>query len=102
MIFNFGFNNFENETYIIEIKIGNSIQRQRIEGSSDMIQLQCMQLANQVLHTDQPIRLRIIQEEQVWNQYRQEFKTLENALQVANKKYMETFSSEFKDNVSKK
>ena len=96
MIFiNFGFED-NLEIYILEIKMGNKIQRQQLQGTSDMVQLQFMQLVREVGNTNQPIRLRIIKQEEIWNQYSQSRKILENYIQFANKSYMNSFASEFK------
>ena len=96
MIFNFGFDN-EIEECIIEIKIGNQVQRQRIQGLVEMIQMQFIQMLQEVGHSDQPIRIKLIKEESIWNQYNQQFKKLENSIQFANKKYMQIFPDEFKE-----
>ena len=95
MFINFGFED-NLEIYILEIKIGNNIQRQQLQGTSDMVQLQFMQLVREVGNTNQPIRLRIIKQEEIWNQYSQSRKILENYIQFANKSYMNSFASEFK------
>ena len=96
MIFNFGFDN-EIEECIIEIKIGNQVQRQRIQGLVEMIQMQFTQMLQEVVRSDQPIRIKLIKEENIWNQYSQQFKKLENSIQFANKKYMQIFPDEFKE-----
>lgn len=96
MIFNFGFDN-EMEECIIEIKIGNQIQRQRIQGMVEMIQMQFVQMLQEVGHSDQPIRVKLIKEDIIWNQFEKKSKVLENSIQFANKKYMETFPDEFKE-----
>ena len=96
MIFNFGFDN-EIEECIIEIKIGNQVQRQRVQGLVEMIQMQFAQMLQEVGHSDQPIRIKLIKEESIWNQYSQQFKKLENSIQFANKKYMQIFPDEFKE-----
>lgn len=95
MFINFGFED-NLEIYILEIKMGNNIQRQQLQGTSDMVQLQFMQLVREVGNTNQPIRLRIIKQEEIWNQYPQSRKILENYIQFANKSYMNSFASEFK------
>lgn len=95
MFINFGFED-NLEIYILEIKMGNNIQRQQLQGTSDMMQLQFMQLVREVGNTNQPIRLRIIKQEEIWNQYSQSRKILENYIQFANKSYMNSFTSEFK------
>ena len=84
MFINFGFED-NLEIYILEIKMGNNIQRQQLQGTSDMVQLQFMQLVREVGNTNQPIRLRIIKQEEIWNQYSQNRKILENYIQFANK-----------------
>ncbi|MCI7633943.1 MAG: hypothetical protein MSS80_07970 [Mollicutes bacterium] len=96
MIFNFGFDN-EIEECIIEIKIGNQVQRQRVQGLVEMIQMQFTQMLQEVVRSDQPIRIKLIKEESIWNQYSQQFKKLENSIQFANKKYMQIFPDEFKE-----
>lgn len=95
MFINFGFED-NLEIYILEIKMGNKIQRQQLQGTSDMVQLQFMQLVREVGNTNQPIRLRIIKQDEIWNQYSQSRKILENYIQFANKSYMNSFASEFK------
>ena len=95
MFINFGFED-NLEIYILEIKMGNNIQRQQLQGTSDMVQLQFMQLVREVGNTNQPIRLRIIKQEEIWNQYSQSRKILENYLQFPNNSYMNRFASEFK------
>ena len=95
MFINFGFED-NLEIYILEIKMGNSIQRQQLQGTPDMVQLQFMQLMQEVGNTNQPIRLRISKQEEIWNQYSQSRKILENYIQFANKAYMNSFANEFK------
>ena len=98
MFINFGFEDFdEQEIYTIEIKMGNQIQRQRLQGDSQMVMLQFMQLLEQTAKSNQPVRLKISKEEEIWNQFRNEIKTIENFIQFANKKYMEAFPEEFKE-----
>lgn len=98
MFINFGFEDFdEQEIYTIEIKMGNQMQRQRLQGDSQMVMLQFVQLLEQTARSNQPVRLKISKEEKIWSQFRQEFKNIENYIQFANKKYMENFPEEFKE-----
>lgn len=98
MFINFGFEDFdEQEIYTIEIKMGNQTQRQRLQGDSQMVMLQFVQLLEQTARSNQPVRLKISKEEKIWSQFRQEFKNIENYIQFANKKYMEAFPEEFKE-----
>ena len=98
MFINFGFEDFdEQEIYTIEIKMGNQMQRQRLQGDSQMVMLQFVQLLEQTAKSNQPVRLKISKEEKIWSQFRQELKNIENYIQFANKKYMEIFPEEFKE-----
>lgn len=100
MFFDFGFNPFQQEemdTYILEIKIGNQIQRQTMMGSTDMIQLQFLQLMQETGHSNQPYKIKLIRKDRIWDNYNNREKVLDNYLQFANKKYMEAFPDEFKE-----
>ena len=98
MFINFGFEDFdEPEIFTIEVKMGNQIQKQRLQGDSQMVMLQFMQLLEQTAKSNQPVRLKISKEEEIWSQFRKQIKTIENFIQFANKKYMEAFPEEFKE-----
>ncbi len=98
MFINFGFEDFgKQEVYTIEVKMGNQMQRQRLQGAGEMVALQFIQLLEQAGKSNQPVRLKISKEEEIWNQFRQELKNIENYIQFANKKYMENFPEEFKE-----
>lgn len=98
MFINFGFEGFdEPEVYTIEIKMGNQTQRQKLQGASQIVMLQFMQLLEQTAKSNQPVRLKISKDEEIWNQFRNEIKTIENFIQFANKEYMEAFPEEFKE-----
>lgn len=98
MFINFGFEDFgEQEVYTIEVKMGNQMQRQRLQGAGEMVALQFIQLLEQAGKSNQPVRLKISKEEEIWNQFKQELKNIENYIQFANKKYMEAFPEEFKE-----
>lgn len=98
MFINFEFDDFgEPEIYTIEIKMGNQTQRQRLQGDGQMVMLQFMQLLEQAGRSNQPVRLKISKDEEVWNQFRKELKNVEAYIQFANKKYMEAFPEEFKE-----
>lgn len=99
MRIDFGFNPFFDQDimdeYILEVKIGNQIEKQHIMGDENSIKMQFMAFIKEIGRQNQPIRLRIIRVDKIWDQYNNIEKTLENYLQFANKKYMETFSTEF-------
>lgn len=98
MFINFGFNPFEDdftEEFVIEIKNGNSIQKQILQTTSEIAQMQFIGLLQQVSRTESPIRIRILKKEQIWDKFDKTFKTLENYIQFANKSYMNNFKKEF-------
>lgn len=97
MFVNFGFEDIAIEECIIEIKIGNKIQKQKIRAIPDIIQMQFEQLLQQAANAKQPIKIKLIKEEIIWNQLERQSKTLENYIQFANKMYMEAFPEEFKE-----
>ena len=98
MFINFGFEDFgEPEIFTIEVKMGNQVQRQILQGDSQMVMLQFMQLLEQTAKSNQPVRLKISKDEEIWSQFRKQIKTIENFIQFANKKYMEAFPEEFKE-----
>lgn len=98
MFINFGFEDFgEPEVYTIEVKMDNQTQRQKLQGASQMVMLQFLQLLEQTAKSNQPVRLKISKEEEIWNQFRNEIKKIENFIQFANKEYMEAFPEEFKE-----
>lgn len=97
MFVNFGFEDIAIEECIIEIKIGNTIQKQKIRAIPDIIQMQFEQLLQQAANAQQPIKIKLIKEENIWNQFEKQFKTLENYIQFANKIYMDAFPEEFKE-----
>lgn len=98
MFINFGFNPFEDdftEEFVIEIKNGNSIQKQILQTTSEIAQMQFIGLLKQVSRTESPIRIRILKKEQIWDKFDKTFKILENYIQFANKSYMNNFKKEF-------
>lgn len=98
MFINFGFNPFEDdftEEFVIEIKNGNSIQKQILQTTSEIAQMQFIGLLQQVSRTESPIRIRILKKEQIWDKFDKTFKILENYIQFANKSYMNNFKKEF-------
>lgn len=98
MFINFGFNPFEDdftEEFVIEIKNGNSIQKQILQTTSEIAQMQFIGLLQQVSRTENPIRIRILKKEQIWDKFDKTFKILENYIQFANKSYMNNFKKEF-------
>lgn len=97
MVFNFGFDNIPIEEYLLEIKIGNNIQSQILKGIPEMVQLQFMNLLQEAKNSENPIKIKICKEETVWINTKKENKVLNNFIQFANKKYIDAFPDEFKE-----
>ena len=76
MFFNFGFS--ELIEVILEQYVGNAcVSRQKLSAPPEILQAQFMQLAEQVASQSQPMKIRMVRYEDVWNQFVQEWKKLE-------------------------
>ena len=76
MFFNFGF--CEPLTVILEQYIGNAcVSRQQLSAPTKILQAQFTQLVKQVASQSQPMKIRMVRWEDVWNQIDQKWKKLE-------------------------
>ena len=76
MFFNFGFS--EPITVTLEQYIGNAlVHSQQLSAPLEILQAQFMQLVQQIASQSQPMKIRIVRWEDVWNQFDQEWKKLE-------------------------
>ena len=76
MFINFGFS--ESMDVILEQYIGNTcVSRQKMSAPSEILQAQFLQLVQQVTSQSQPMKIRMVKREDVWNQIDQEWKKLE-------------------------
>lgn len=76
MFFNFGLP--EPLTVTIEQYIGNAlVQSQQLSAPPEFLQVQFMQLVKQVASQSQPMKIRMVRYEDVWNQFNKEWKRLE-------------------------
>lgn len=83
MFFNFGFS--ETLTVILEQYIGNAlVHSQQLSAPPEILQAQFMQLVQQVVSQSQPMRIRMVKYEDVWNQIDQEWKQLELDVEFKN------------------
>lgn len=83
MFFNFGFS--ETLTVILEQYIGNAcVSKQQLSAPPEILQAQFMQLVQQVVSQSQPMRIRMVKYEDVWNQIDQEWKQLELDVEFKN------------------
>lgn len=91
--FNFEFGNVV--TYVLEIKQGNNVQTQKISMPQEIATMQSIQLVQEVMNNQTPIRCRFMKEENIYNQNGDFLKKITNCIQFANKSYMEAFKEEF-------
>ena len=83
MFFNFGFS--EPTTVILEQYIGNAlVQSQQLSAPPEILQAQFMQLVQQVASQSQPMKVKMVRWEKIWNQFDSEWKTLEYSIEFQN------------------
>lgn len=76
MFFNFGFS--EPMEVILEQYIGNAcVSRQQLSAPPEILQAQFMQLVQQVASQSQPMKIRMVRWEDMWNDIDGEWKKLE-------------------------
>lgn len=83
MFFNFGFS--EPIAVTLEQYIGNAlVQSQQLSAPPEILQAQFMQLVQQVASQSQPMKIRMVRWEDVWNQFDNEWKKLEYSVEFQN------------------
>ena len=76
MYFDFGFS--EPVAVVLEQYIGNAlVQSQQLSAPPEILQAQFMQLVQQVMSQSQPMKIRMVRWEDVWNKFDNEWKKLE-------------------------
>lgn len=76
MFINFGLS--EPMEVLLEQYIGNAcVSRQKLSTPPEILQAQFMQLVQQVASQSQPMKIRMVRWEDVWNQIDKEWKKLE-------------------------
>ena len=76
MFINFGLS--EPITVTLEQYIGNAlVQSQQLSAPPEILQAQFMQLVQQIANQSQPMKIRMVRYENVWNQIDKEWKKLE-------------------------
>lgn len=76
MFFNFGFS--KPLTVTLEQYIGNAlVHSQQLSAPPEILQAQFMQLVQQVASQSQPMKIRMVRWEDVWNQFEGKWKKLE-------------------------
>ena len=83
MFFNFGFS--EPLTVVLEQYIGNAlVHSQQLSAPPEILQAQFMQLVQQIANKSQPMKIRMVRYENVWNQFDNEWKRLELSVEFKN------------------
>lgn len=83
MYFNFGLS--EPMEVLLEQYIGNAcVSRQKLSAPPEILQAQFMQLVQQVASQSQPMKIRMVRWENIWNQFDNEWKKLEYSVEFQN------------------
>ena len=83
MFFNFGFS--EPITVTLEHYIGNAlVQSQQLSAPPEILQAQFLQLIQQIASQSQPMKVKMVRWEKIWNQFDSEWKTLEYSIEFQN------------------
>lgn len=83
MFFNFGFS--EPQTVILEQYIGNAlVHSQQLSAPLEILQAQFIQLVQQVASQSQPMKIRMIRWEDVWDKFNKEWKKIECYIEFKN------------------
>ena len=83
MFFNFGFS--EPMEVLLEQYIGNAcVSRQKVSAPPEILQVQFMQLVQQIASQSQPMKIRMVRWENIWNQFDKEWKKLELSIEFKN------------------
>lgn len=83
MFFNFGFS--QPQTVTLEQYIGNAlVHSQQLSASPEILQAQFMQLVQQMARQSQPMKIRMVRWEDVWDKFDGEWKKLELDIEFKN------------------
>ena len=83
MFFNFGLS--EPMEVLLEQYIGNAcVSRQQLSVPPEVLQAQFIQLVQQVARQSQPMKIRMVRWEEVWNEFEGKWKKLELDMEFKN------------------
>lgn len=83
MFFNFGFS--EPMEVLLEQYIGNAcVSQQKLSAPPEILQAQFMQLVQQVASQSQPMKIRMVRWEEVWNEFEGKWRKLELNMEFKN------------------
>lgn len=77
MFFDFGFDSFHQERYLLEVFVGNQlVQSQAIDLPPPIAQQQFLQLCQQAKETGQPMTVKMSKDEKIWDNFESKEKVL--------------------------
>lgn len=83
MFFNFGFS--ESMDVLLEQYIGNAcVSRQQLSAPPEILQAQFIQLVQQIASQSQPMKIRMVRYEDVWDKFDGEWKKIECYVEFKN------------------
>lgn len=83
MFFNFGFS--QPQTVTLEQYIGNAlVNSQQLSAPPEILQAQFMQLVQQMARQSQPMKIRMVRWEEVWDKFEGKWKKLELDIEFKN------------------
>lgn len=83
MFFNFGFQ--EPMTVTLEQYVGNAlVQSQQLSAPPEILQAQFEGLIQQLAQQPQPMKIKIIRYDEIWDEFEQKRKKIENSIEVKN------------------
>ena len=83
MFFNFGFS--QSQTITLEQYIGNTlVHSQQLSAPPEILQARFMQLVQQVASQSQPMKIRMVRWENVWDKFDDEWKKIECYVEFKN------------------
>ena len=83
MLFNFGFS--EPLTVTLEQYIGNAlVHSQQLSAPLEILQAQFMQLVQQAASQSQPMKIRMVRWEDIWDKFDEEWKKIECYVEFKN------------------
>ena len=87
---------FDMQSYIctVEVHTGNHVQRGQMNAPKMMLQAEFTQLMGMASRSPSPMKVKIIMEKEIWDQFTQTHKTLENFIEFRNNAWERAYKQE--------
>ena len=96
-MFGFSFNTDINN-YMIQVKLGNEILKtQTISAPDIIVQQNFIELCQQVKQDSRPLKIKIFYNDEIFDEYDNSTKKIENSIEYTNQAYLNSFPNEFKN-----